>query len=303
MLDVVGLPHHDAVAPLGLAPHLASQVLPRGRRAAGGGCAGLGPVDDDAFRFMPRMCRLDVCTTTPPWSPVEYTLLGRVCGRPSRGSRPGRPESSHRAGRVDGGLDRLVLTGLPLEGADQQTWPAPTPGRRGRRRTPRPHRPGRSRPLPAITTTTDDHHALARPNPSASSLPPCLPHAGVHLHGAAPRQATPRLAGETPDLRRLLLARGGSRPGRGRVLGHAGAPSGRHLLHARRPPRPRCDRCWSTTAARRRRRGLPRRRPVSSRMAAEEVMAWITTGPRARARNSRWLQPRSRPKRAWTALV
>ena len=72
---------------------------------------------------------------------------------------------------------------------------------------------------------------------------------------------------------------------------------------ARCHPRPRGDRCWSATAARP--RATPRLPPPRSPAGAppRALRAWITTGPRARARNSRWLQPRSRPKRFWTALV
>ena len=45
-----------------------------GSELHGVGAPALVPSTMTVSRFMPRMCRSEVCTTTPPWSPVESWL-------------------------------------------------------------------------------------------------------------------------------------------------------------------------------------------------------------------------------------
>ena len=91
----------------------------RGSGTAGRSCTAVGapalvPSTMTVLRFIPRMCRSDVCTTTPPWSPVPKLRGGGdvgVVGLVVVARSDEDPVTGLR--RVDRGLDGRYCPALP----------------------------------------------------------------------------------------------------------------------------------------------------------------------------------------------
>jgi len=164
--DIVGLPHHDPIAPDGLATGVggAEGLLARIRTAGTGG-SGLGPVDD--HRRAVHTPQVDVrrgddhpsCVAVGGVEPGLRCVSGLVVVARCH------EDPVARLGRVDRRLDGLVLAGVPVE-----TSP---PGVRCRWHPWWPTSPMTSRTRTA--SRLPSHRRRAEPLPGASDPAPVAP--------------------------------------------------------------------------------------------------------------------------------